>query len=92
MLSSELRKPTHSSGGSVNPGIPHAEVLVHGLSFTHRWASPFSLFSPFSPFSPSANVQLPFVSYSANGQTTNFRLHDEKEGNGIMFSIRNGSI
>ncbi len=36
-----------------------------------------------SPFSPFANGQLPFVSSSANGITTNFRLHDEQTVNGL---------
>jgi hypothetical protein len=44
-------------------------ALLYLFTFTLRWASPFSRFSQVSPF--------------ANGQTTNFRLHDEQTVNGL---------
>jgi hypothetical protein len=56
----------------------HMSCLHVMLTFATRICCSQRLTSQFSPFNPFANGQLPFVSLSANGLATNFRLHDDQ--------------
>ncbi len=58
-------------------------IIFQGMSTAFRKCMVVSAIDGRSPFSLFKNGQLPFVSFSMNGQMTNFCLHDEQTVNGL---------